>query len=425
MVFRYRLWLLLLAALLFPLPAAAQMHPPKQSHRELAGELDMSDPQGMMSERLGKLKELHSLQDHMQGLLHDPQFLGSLNQLSEADKQRLRENLLQGKGLQHDPNWNRLLQQAQSMQRLDEHQVEMLRRWAERADLNPAQLGQLLPNGSAPPPQAPTPQADAANGGSSLPPLAPPEPSWFDRMQDETTKWAMDQLDDMGGDVVSAFLELGNTEQGGPIAELLREMQKPDFAGGTLNEPLMGLAQSLPKMGELLNEQRGLWDEMRSIFRDTRTPSLPNLSVSKPAASTDNESVWTPMLLVLSLPILLLFLVRRMKARTNAGSGRDAWHLGSWPIAPNEVATRRDLVLAFEYVALLRLGVSAGACHHRALAERLGTQDGDNPARRLAADMLAWLYEKARYAPVGETLSQDELHDARNALCLLAGVTSV
>jgi hypothetical protein len=428
MVFHYRLWLLPMAALLFPLAATAQIAPLKQSHRDLPGELDMSDPQKMMSERLEKLHDLHSLQDHMQGLLHDPAFLRNLNELSELQRRQLREKLLKGgEGLQQDQNWNRILQQARTTQKLDQHQIEILRRWAERADAKQTQLSaQNPPNGSAPP--TPTPGSNASSNAAPLPPLTPPEPSWFDRMEEETTKWVVDQLDDVGGDVVSALVELGGTEQGSPIAELLHELQKPDFAGGNLNEPIAEMSQYLPKMGELLNEQRGLWNEMRSLFRDTRTPVLPNLSVSKPAPPTGNESVWMPMLLVFSMLALMILLVRRMKAGANARSAEgaaDEWRLGSWPVTPNGVSTREDVVRAFEYLALLRLGISAGACHHRALAARLGEQDGHNPARRLAADMLAWLYEKARYAPVGETLSPDEFLDARNALRLLAGVTTV
>lgn len=430
MVSRYRLWLLPMAVFFFPPPAPAQIAPRKQSHRDLPGELDMSDPQKMMSERLEKLHELHSLQDHMRGLLHDPTFLRNLNELSEVQRQQLREKLLKGgEELQQDRNWNRILQQMRTTQNLDKKQIEILRQWAERADAKQTQLGvQNLLNGSAPPTRTPTPESNGSSNAASLPPLAPPEPSWFDRIEEETTKWIVDQLDDVGGDVVSALVELGGTEQGGPIAELLHELQKPDFLEGNLNEPIAGMSQYLPKMGELLNEQRGLWNEMRSLFRDTRTPALPNLSVSKPAPPTGDESVWMPLLLVFSMLALMLLLIRRMKARASvwsAGGTADEWRLGSWPVAPNGVSTREDLVRAFEYLALLRLGVSAGACHHRALAARLGEQGGHNPARRLAADMLAWLYEKARYAPAAETLSQDELLDARSALGLLAGVTTV
>jgi hypothetical protein len=94
-------------------------------------------------------------------------------------------------------------------------------------------------------------------------------------------------------------------------------------------------------------------------------------------------------------------------------------------VSPQSVSTRQDVVRAFEYLALLCLGLSAAACHHRELAERLAQQDSGNPKRRQAAEMLAWLYEQARYAPDAEALSQEELTDARHALCCLAGVTAL
>lgn len=101
---------------------------------------------------------------------------------------------------------------------------------------------------------------------------------------------------------------------------------------------------------------------------------------------------------------------------------------GAWPVAPAHVTTRGDLVRAFEYLALLILGPAARACHHHDLANRL-SQQGEVlvPERREAAERLAALYEQARYAPeqahADVPLPEGEQAIARQALCLLAGVT--
>ena len=423
---RYGSWLLPMAALLFPLAAMAQIPSEKQSHRELPGGLDMSNPQEMMAERLHELHELHGLQDQVQGLLKDQGFLNNLKHLSEPELRQLRERMLKGEGLGQDRNWNQLLQQAKSSQKLDQRQIDILRRWAERADPNKLPAANLrLLNGVNP---LPTPFSESNTSGETAlsAAMAKPQSSWFDRMQEESTKWFFDHFDDVGGDVLDALLELQGKDENAPLAEMLRTLRQADFSALT-DEQVTELSQHLPNVGEMLREQHGVWDEVRSIFREAPSPSLPNLAVSKPTSAATDGDGWMPLLL--SLPMLaamVLLLCRRsarLRARAGVGEG-DEWRLGSWPVSPSRVSTRHDIVISFEYLALLLLGVVAGTCHHRALAERLAAQDGDNPARRQAAEMLAWLYEQARYAPPGETLSKEELTDARHALCLLAGVTT-
>jgi hypothetical protein len=109
---------------------------------------------------------------------------------------------------------------------------------------------------------------------------------------------------------------------------------------------------------------------------------------------------------------------RRRAELLNAG-----WRLGPWPVRPESVSTRGELVQAFEHLALLLLGPTARTCHHLELAGRMGAQpalDGDR--RREAADDLARLYEQARYTPDNETLSPESMSRARRELCYLAGV---
>jgi hypothetical protein len=105
--------------------------------------------------------------------------------------------------------------------------------------------------------------------------------------------------------------------------------------------------------------------------------------------------------------------------RSKAGPGGAAGKLGPWPVRPDRVTTRLELIWAFEYLALRDLGPTAQSRNHRALAVGLGGQDG---ARRLAAAELSALYEKARYTPGEQPLAAETVAAARRALCFLAGV---
>ncbi|HTU19483.1 MAG TPA: hypothetical protein VMG10_15590, partial [Gemmataceae bacterium] len=261
----------------------------------------------------------------------------------------------------------------------------------------------------------------------SPPPADAPEPSLLDRMQQETTRWMIDHLDDVGGDVLKALNEVGQGEETAPLGELLRSMRQPDYADLKVSESAMGLSNYLSKVGEFVHEQRGAWDDVQSIFREASSlPSFGNSALSAPEPAANRDGALPALMLMVMLGMVVLLLCK-MAARSQAQTGSveaDSWRLGSWPVAPGAVATRQDVIRAFEYLALLCIGPSAGTCHHRELAERLAEQDSGNPARRQAAEMLACFYEQARYAPAGEALSQEELSDARQALCYLAGVTA-
>src|SRR5262249_21173340 len=100
-----------------------------------------------------------------------------------------------------------------------------------------------------------------------------------------------------------------------------------------------------------------------------------------------------------------------------------AWDLGPWPVDPRRLATRGDLVVAFEYLALRLLGLPARLHHHLELEALLAARPSSSPEpQREAARALARLYEHAKYAPPQEPLGEAELTAARADLCHLAGV---
>jgi hypothetical protein len=97
------------------------------------------------------------------------------------------------------------------------------------------------------------------------------------------------------------------------------------------------------------------------------------------------------------------------------------WKLGPWPLDPGKVSTREQVIRAFEYLAVLLLGRKARCRNHCEIAAEL-LEGKSSAAQRPAVRQLAALYKQARYAPVDEPLSDDELATARRGLVALAAL---
>src|SRR5262249_26192850 len=104
------------------------------------------------------------------------------------------------------------------------------------------------------------------------------------------------------------------------------------------------------------------------------------------------------------------------------GATARRWRIGPWPVLPQAVHTREELVRAFEHLALLCLGPTARHWNHREIAERLSAESADPQTIRPIAGNLADAYEWPRYAPADEPLPEDNILLARRDLCFLAGV---
>jgi hypothetical protein len=91
--------------------------------------------------------------------------------------------------------------------------------------------------------------------------------------------------------------------------------------------------------------------------------------------------------------------------------------LGPWPVPPSAVATRAELVQAFDYLALWTLGLKVKCWNHHAVAARWLDK---SPACDDAAQLLAQLYEQARYTDAADALAENDRDAARRALLQLA-----
>jgi hypothetical protein len=149
-----------------------------------------------------------------------------------------------------------------------------------------------------------------------------------------------------------------------------------------------------------------------------RGPGRLSLPAAPAVSPRDAGQALVGLLFLAGVAALLALAATRLRSRIAARAAM-AWQLGPWPVHPGQVASRRDLVLAFEHLALSRLGPGARSRNHRDLAEGLV---GGRVALVGAADHLADLYEQARYAPDEGPLPAAALADARRNLCLLAGV---
>jgi hypothetical protein len=234
-------------------------------------------------------------------------------------------------------------------------------------------------------------------------------------------------------------------DDSGALREAIRQFNRVGFGDAKLNLDRLdpGQVDALARMAKLLSPENLKSMKWNGFSRPSWMPTLPSLP--KVHVPTIHKPNWSGMPSAPSVPIsssgtgLLWLLVLALLGvlawksgswlRDGKGDDKDpAWQLGAWPIAPARVTTRGDLVRAFEYLALMLLGPSARPCHHRDLANRMGEQGpAAAPERREAAERLGELYEQARYAP---EQARDEMplppRDqavARQALCLLAGVT--
>lgn len=130
---------------------------------------------------------------------------------------------------------------------------------------------------------------------------------------------------------------------------------------------------------------------------------------------------WFPVVVlgVIVLAIVLWIVLKNLRMEVPA-LALIPHGLGPWPIDPRRINTREDVVKAFEYLSVLICGMAAKNWTHNTIADALAdlaTTHGET------AVMLARLYELARYAPLDEPLSHEELMEARELVCGLAGVS--
>jgi hypothetical protein len=417
--------LLLLAALLLPGTAWAQRGPAPGSHRPLDDLLPSSEAaEQAMADRLQQLHDFRQFQEYAQKLLDNPALLDKLPQnLGPIDVRQLLEKFQRQQIPGNDPTLKKFLDKADQLPKIEREQADAIKRLAQQIPTTPRDPEPAPPGRSMPQqPQTKGPPPTNPSGVTGPRPFhhrpQAPRSAW-DQFQEKSQSWFKDNVADRVGDFVR---DLAATQDGDSLSQVLRNLGKDDAdLPRGLAERLRGLADTIAGIKGRLPDGMSSSDAP-SFFEGLRLPSPPKINA--PAVNVDFSGAGVgPWWLWLAVLAALGFALYRTAARRAAGAAHGGWRLGPWPVAPAAVATRRELVAAFEYLALLCLGPDARARHHLDLADRLGG-GADDPQRRRAAGELAHLYEQARYAPDDEPLTPDDLTAARRDLCLLAGVAA-
>jgi hypothetical protein len=222
-----------------------------------------------------------------------------------------------------------------------------------------------------------------------------------DEEAEEIMRWLGEHLEDLAEHV----------EDSPALRRLLRELGE----GLTANGNGQGLDQDLVAWSRWARQARDFLEPVTGPLSEIEMPRLNlgggNLGVPRVSDADRAAAAW-PVLAWIILIGLVVWAVWKMGApQLRALPGEAAWQLGGWPVPPEAVANRRQLIETFEYLSLLRFGLPARCWNHREVARQLGSA----PAER-----LAHLYEQARYAPEEEPLSGEELARARRDLAELA-----
>ena len=130
---------------------------------------------------------------------------------------------------------------------------------------------------------------------------------------------------------------------------------------------------------------------------------------------------WTPVVVLLVVGVggflFYLYYVRHRKPVEEAPIEQAR----VWPVDPLQVNSREDVVKAFEFLSISKCGDEAVNWHHLQIANQMGVKE---PGNKDAADRLARLYEKARYAPANELFDDMDIAEARARFSQLAGAPS-
>src|SRR5262249_10935361 len=137
----------------------------------------------------------------------------------------------------------------------------------------------------------------------------------------------------------------------------------------------------------------GSWGARRS----SSSSSSPSGSGGVVLGGAGEGGAWLPLVLLAAVLIGGLLLWKYLYFRdAKAGTVYDLGGLGPWPIDPRAIATREDLVKAFEYLSVLICGPAARMWTHGTIASALADL-ATTPSE--AAVILAPPHEPARYPP--------------------------
>jgi hypothetical protein len=401
-------------------PASSQTPRPRLSHVPIQGGISPDVADAFLEGRLRDAQTAADFERLITELAKHPEKLGID---SPKDQEKFRQILpragVQPEEVLADPDVRRIIDDAvqkaggrdinpEERRRLEE--LAQRFRLGDRSDLGqpispatrPAAPGATAPSPDGAPPAQPPPAPPPA------PASPPPEPGADNPMKD--------RLRDIAGALADS--PLADSPAFRRMVAGLDRVKTPEAPDhSSWDKRLERWQQSFAEAGGSLPKIS--WPKAGGSQRGSRrrVPAEPVV----PTESTESGGGVVFLLLgAAAAGVLAWGILRRRGLFLPRGAARE-WRLGPWPVRPEAVGTRDELVRAFEYLAFLRLGPAARNRNHREIAVGLGAAD---QSLRHPAERLAGLYEQARYAPPDEALPDADLADARAALSLLARVAA-
>jgi hypothetical protein len=413
-----------------------------QSHGPIPGNNQLKPTS--LSDRLKIAEQFSEAQKLIQRAQIDPTLLARILKDLEGKDQKALQDLIESVGkdrIKLDPQGAFAKQLQEILKKPDAISPKMAEKFPNLKD----RLEGLLPYTPAEPPTGgeaagatpesssnPTsesPKPSSASGNAASEAMTKPSglPSELEESlrQSQVGEWMLRQLNDSP--------ELRQT-----VEDILRFRPRArtggsDGTGNTVaDKVLQGVQHYLPEpsfwtnkvLPKLPHVSLPKLPNVRLPDTHVHPPALPSVHLprvslpSPPSGGAGYGWLVLPLCLILGLIAWKILQARQERADGfgRFGSG-GRWVLGPWPVAPAAVSSEAELIQAFEYLTLLKLGPEARSWNHHVIAARLGS---DHLERRHAADYLAALYERFRYAPPHEPLAPDVLHSARRALAYLA-----
>lgn len=380
------------------LSAAAQDEPRRYEQFEIKPGYE-----DLLKARFKANKELGPLKDLVKQLMADPKFRLDPDKFKDVKLEDENLKKLVQEWVESDPNVQKSLQDWIKKKPADAKQPEMKKLQTEL---------KTIVEDARPQPRIPV----GAPGPAPLEPIPPRE------------------------DPLAKLTEraLKQTEQG-KLGEWLRASpawkRAFDDLRGTMNDPKAPRWKIEGWQANLLDPDGGAWKLGAKSLEHLRNLPKPDLehfnwNLSAPAvgeiptpnlgapggpagASLGKTAIW----ILFSVLCLLIGwqLLRLGKRKTPTPQARP--DLGPWPVRPETVATRADLVRAFDYLALWTLGLTVASWNHHAVA---GLWREKAPVCAETAQALAQLYEQARYTAGADILSEGERALARRSLLQIA-----
>jgi hypothetical protein len=202
------------------------------------------------------------------------------------------------------------------------------------------------------------------------------------------------------------------------FVDLRNSIGKPDTSGiklGDWQNKLPDTDGLLGRLPDLPRPDLGRWAPSLPAFDGFVSPDIaaPTMPTGPSMPTTATWGTW--LLLAVVCALIAWQMVHWTKRSAKILDARAA--LGPWPVQPSAVNTRAELVQAFDYLALLTLGLGVQCWNHHAVARQWGTRA---PTCAEPAHSLAALYERARYTDGTEALADAERDQARRSLVQLA-----